>query len=93
MEFEPSYRYLLSLLTPSTPEEEANKLIREAIYSARLVLKQENYELDDFIRICEGLRKKGGRIRIVGLTGITQARCYRTLQGLAKRTKPTMETL
>jgi hypothetical protein len=90
MEFEPSYRYLLSLLTPSSSEEEASKLIDESIRNARLP-KQENYELDDFIKICEGLRKKEGRIRVVGLTGITQARCYRTLQGLAKATKtPTL---
>jgi hypothetical protein len=92
MEFEPSYRYLLSLLTPSSSEEEASKLIDESIRNARLP-KQENYELDDFIKICEGLRKKEGRIRVVGLTGITQARCYRTLQTLAKRAKPTTKVL
>jgi hypothetical protein len=92
VEFEPSYRYLLSLLTPSTLEEEANKILDDAIRSASLP-KQSKYEIDDFIKICEELRKKEGRIRVVGLTGITQARCYRTLQTLAKRAKPTMETL
>jgi hypothetical protein len=91
MEFEPSSKYLISLLSPSIGEEEASKLIREAIYSAGLIPKQSNYEFDEFIRICEELRKKGGRTRIVGLTGITQARCSRTLQGLAKTSKSTTE--
>jgi hypothetical protein len=82
--------YLISLLTPSSSEEEASKLIDEAIRNAWLP-KQSSYELDDFIRICEELRKKEGRIRVIGLTGITQARCYRTLQGIAKTTKtPTL---
>jgi hypothetical protein len=86
MEFEPTLKYLISLLSPSIGEEEASKLIREAVYSAGLIPKQTNYEIDEFIRICEELRKKRDRAKIVGLTGITQARCYRTLQGLAKAT-------
>jgi hypothetical protein len=94
MEFEPSIRYLISLVNPSIGEEEASEIIREAIYSTGLIPNQTNYEFDEFIRICEELRKrKEGRIRIVGLTGITQARCYRTLQGLTKIAKSKIETL
>jgi hypothetical protein len=88
MEFELSIKYLISLVNPSIGEEEAREVIREAIFSAGLILKQTNYEFDEFIRICEELSKsKEGRIRIVGLTGITQARCYRALQGLTKATR------
>jgi len=82
MEFEPSFKYLRSLLSPSVGEEEATKVIREAIYSAGLVPKATDYEIIEFMKICEQLMNKGGRTRIVGLTGITQARCHRTLHGL-----------
>jgi hypothetical protein len=39
MEFEPSYMYLLSFLTPTTSEEEASKILDEAIRSAWLTKK------------------------------------------------------
>ena len=82
MEFEPSFKYLRSLLSPSVGEEEAAKIIREALYSAGLIPKETRYGLDEFMKICEQLMNKRGRTRIVGLTGITQARCHRTLHGL-----------
>ena len=88
MEFEPSFKYLRSLLSPRVGEEEATKVIREAIYSSGLVPKETNYEIVEFMKICEQLMNKGGRTRIVGLTGMTQARCHRTLQGLTKTGKP-----
>jgi hypothetical protein len=87
MEFEPSFKYLRSLLSPGVGEEEATKVIREAIYSAGLVPKETSYKIVEFMKICEQLINKGGRTRIVGLTGMTQARCHRTLQGLTKMTK------
>jgi hypothetical protein len=86
MEFEPSFKYLRSLLSPSIGEEEAARLIGEATQSAGLIPKEANYETDEFMKICEQLVNKGGRTRIVGLTGITQARCHRTLHGLASQT-------
>jgi hypothetical protein len=86
MEFEPSFKYLMSLLSSSVDEEEAAKIIREAIYSAGLTLKETNYEIDEFMKVCEQLMNRGGKTRIVGLTGMTPARCYRTLHGLTSPT-------
>ena len=40
MEFEPSFKYLRSLLSPSVGEEEAMKVIREAICSAGAIKQQ-----------------------------------------------------
>jgi hypothetical protein len=82
MEFEPSFKYLRSLLSPSVGEEEAARLIEEATHSAGSIPKEASYETNEFMKICEQLMNKGGRTRIVGLTGITQARCHRTLHGL-----------
>jgi hypothetical protein len=92
MEFEPSYAYLISSLSQVGGEEEATKLLEEAIRSSRLQ-KQSKYEIDDFLKICEELKKKEGRIKVIGLNGITQARCYRTLQGMARVTKATTKAL
>lgn len=59
-------------------------MVDEVIRNAWLP-KRPKYGLDDFIKIFEELKKKGGRTRIVGLTGITQARCYRTLKMIEER--------
>jgi hypothetical protein len=79
MEFEPSYRYLMSLLTPSSTEEEAANLLDEAIRSSWLP-KLPVYELDDFIKVCEELKKKGGELKIIAMSCIAQARCYKALK-------------
>jgi hypothetical protein len=88
MEFELSYRYLISLLASGTSGEKANKILDEAIRLAWLP-KQSTYEIDDFIKICEQLKKEEGRIRIIGMAGIAQARCYRTIQTIQRLTKAT----
>ena len=85
MDFEPTLKYLATLLTPSAGEEEANRLVREAAFSAGFTPSESHYKIDDFIKICEKLRDKGGRATMVGLTGVTQARCYRTLRGMDKK--------
>jgi hypothetical protein len=87
MEFEPSFRYLESMLSPALDKDKATEVLKEAIYSTGLIPKGTNYEIDEFMKICEQLMKKEGRIRIAGLTCMTQARCHRTLKGLAKTTK------
>ena len=63
-------------------EEEASKLLDEAILSVELP-KRSKYEIDDFIKICEELKKKGDRERAIGGKCIVQARCYETLRILA----------
>jgi len=78
VEFEPSPKYLLSLLSPVGGEEEAKKIVNKAIQRAGLP-KKLMYEIDDFIKICEALKLEGGRVRVIGTNGITQARCYRAM--------------
>jgi hypothetical protein len=85
MDFEPTLKYLASLLASGVGEEEANRLVREAAFSAGFTPSGLHYKIDDFIKICEKLKDKGGRAKIVGLTGVTQARCYRTLRGMDKK--------
>jgi acetylglutamate synthase len=78
VEFEPSPKYLLSLLSPVGGEEEAKKIVDKATQSAGLP-KKLMYEIDDFIKICEALRAEGGRVGVMGMNGITQARCYKVM--------------
>jgi hypothetical protein len=79
MEFELSYRYLVSALSQSGDEAESRKLIDGAIFNIGLP-KQPIYESEDFIRICGELRKEGGRIGTIATASITQARCFRILE-------------
>jgi hypothetical protein len=57
-EFEPSYRYLVSLLGSRAGEEEATRAIRETICSAGLLQKQSSCEISNFLCICEEIRGK-----------------------------------
>jgi hypothetical protein len=79
MEFTPTYTYLVTLLAQAGSEDESRKLVEEAISNVKLV-KKVSYEVDDFIKICEELRRNGGRIGVVATASITQARCYRILR-------------
>ena len=79
MEFTPTYTYLVTLLAQAGSEGESRKLVEEAISNAKLI-KKVSYEVDDFIKICEELRRNGGRIGVVATSSITQARCYRILR-------------
>ena len=79
VEFAPSYNYLVGLLSQAGSEEESKAAVDEAIANAGLP-KKLIYDVDDFIKICEQLRKKGGRIGIVATASITQARCFRILK-------------
>jgi hypothetical protein len=79
MEFTPTYNYLVTLLSQAGSEEESRRFVEEAIRSAMLP-KKIDYEIDDFIKICEELRKKGGRVGVVATASITQARCFRILK-------------
>jgi hypothetical protein len=78
-EFTPSYSYLVGLISQVGGEEEGKRILDEAITNAGLP-KKIIYDVDDFIKICEWLRKKGGRIGIIATASITQARCFRMLK-------------
>jgi hypothetical protein len=57
MEFEPSFKYLRSLLSPSVGEEEANEVIREAICSAGAI-KQQGIQQNSYRKAIPPLSRK-----------------------------------
>lgn len=79
MEFEPTMRYLIHL-GGRVDKERAQEVLNEAIRLAELSPKYGEYTDDDFVKICKKLQEKGGRARIIGMTGITQMRCSNTLK-------------
>jgi hypothetical protein len=85
MDFEPTYSYLTSVLSLGN-DEEASKLLDGVILSSG-VPKLEKYEINDFIKLCEGLGREGGRIKIISMSSIAQARCYRALKIMEERKK------
>jgi hypothetical protein len=82
MEFEPTPAYLQYLFGSSANDEEVKGQLRVVISNAKL-LPRASYGYDEFLKICEELIKLGGHARVVGLTGITQARLSKISRGFA----------
>ena len=84
MKFEPSYRYLINLFIDGNTEEEAVKIVDRVINDTELK-NQMAYGIDDFIKICEELKKnEERRIRTIALSTIAQAIIYRMIQASMK---------
>ena len=89
MDFETSYGHLIRSLSKVIREEDAEKIVDKAISMARLP-KKAKYDADEFIRICEelkknskGLKEHGRYVAIVASGSASQAHASKSMKRLS----------
>ena len=73
MGIELSYKYLINVISPTVGESDAIETLDEVLHNLKLP-KKTNYEVDEFIKICEELRNKDKRVKSVCALTISQVR-------------------